>query len=117
MARERAMKFQELRLGTKLGLGFAALLLLVLALATMGIWRLEGIAGLTERVVRVDAQQERILRQWLAETRANAVRAVVVSRTSDAETERLLKPEIEAASGRSKPVATKGAPAARPAAS
>ncbi|MCX7143107.1 MAG: MCP four helix bundle domain-containing protein, partial [Proteobacteria bacterium] len=94
------MNLNNLKLSYRLGLGFSVLLALMLATAGMGIWRLDGNAVLTDRIVRVDGQRERLLRQWIGETKANAVRAVVVSRSGDAELEQILKPEIEAATKR-----------------
>jgi len=90
------MNLNNLKLPYRLGLGFSMLLLLMLLIAGIGIWRLEGNAALTERIVRVDGARERLMRQWFAETKANAVRAVVVSRSGDAELQKILKPEIEA---------------------
>ena len=84
----------------RLAAAFSVLLLLMLTMAGVGSWRLAALAAQTRSMADVDVAQERQVRQWLLETHANAVRALVLARSGDAETKQLLTPQLDAASNR-----------------
>ncbi len=84
----------------RLGLGFAALLVLTLAIAAVGAWKLGAVVKQTRLTTSQDARAERIVRDWLTETRANSVRAVVMSRSDDAALRALVDPQMKAATQR-----------------
>ncbi|HUL93833.1 MAG TPA: methyl-accepting chemotaxis protein [Burkholderiales bacterium] len=94
------MRFSDLRIGARLTLGFGVLLLLIGVVAGLSAWRLAALADVTRQLATVDAQLERTMLGWVGETRSNAVRAVVVARSSDAELVNLLTPQVEAATKR-----------------
>ena len=84
----------------KLGLAFLALLVLLVIMAGFGAWRLEELNAVTTRIVAKDMRAERIMGEWIGETRANSVRAVVLTHSDDADLKRLFTPPLEAATKR-----------------
>jgi len=86
--------------GRRLGFAFAALVLLIIFMGALGYSRLGSLTAVTERIVAVDTRTERVLREWHAETKANSVRALVLTRSEDADIKRLLTPPLQAATKR-----------------
>ena len=94
------MNLNNLKIGSRLGFGFGLLLLLSVAMAGGGIWYMLHIAGLGQQIVASDAEKARISLVWLGETKSNAVRALTLSRSDDAELKALLTPTLEATTKR-----------------
>jgi len=94
------MQLHNLNIGARLALAFTAILLLTLGVVGTGVWLLDRNAALLDRIAFSDAEKERALRTWLMETRSNAVRGVVLTRSDDAQLKQLLTPEFEATSRR-----------------
>ncbi len=86
--------------GGRLGAAFAGLLLLIAFIAGLGSWRLQSLTAVTEHIVGVDARTERTVAEWFSETKANSVRALVLTRSDDPEIKRLLSPQLEASTKR-----------------
>jgi methyl-accepting chemotaxis protein len=84
----------------RLTLAFLLMLLLFLAMTGIGLWALTDITKLVGNVVNGGAREERLLREWLSETKSNAVRAVVLARTSDAALAATLMPALQVTSQR-----------------
>ena len=80
----------------RLALAFSALILLLLATAAIGAWRLAQQSLVVDDLARVHLRLERVVGLWLSNTRANAVRATVLTRSEDPDLVRLLKPALEA---------------------
>jgi len=93
-------RFGGASVGRRLGFAFGALLLLIMFMASLGSWQLGSLTAVTERIVAVDTHTERLVREWYAETKANSVRALVITRSDDAEIKRLLTPQLEASTKR-----------------
>jgi methyl-accepting chemotaxis protein len=79
---------------------FTALILLLAAATAVGAWRLASLNAATQDIATVRLRMERLVGQWLAETRSNAVRAVVLTHTDDEDLRRILTPSLEATSAR-----------------
>jgi methyl-accepting chemotaxis protein len=94
------MQLHNLNIGTRLAAAFAVILLLTLGVVGTGVWLLDRNAALLDRIAFRDAEKERAMRTWLMETRSNAVRGVVLTRSDDAQLKQLITPEFEATSKR-----------------
>jgi methyl-accepting chemotaxis protein len=77
---------------------FALTVMLFLLMTGVGLWTLTDVAALVGNKVNGGAKDERLLRDWLGETKANAVRAMVLARTGDEAMVTLLTPALQAAS-------------------
>ena len=75
---------------------FGLMVVLFLVMTGMGVWTLTNISHLVSQLVNGGARQERLMHEWLVETKANAVRAVVLARSNDAGITKLLTSEMEA---------------------
>lgn len=82
----------------RLTLAFLLMMLLFLLMTGIGLWALTDITKLVGNVVNGGTTKERLLRDWLGETKSNAVRAVVLARTSDAALAVTLTPALQATS-------------------
>ena len=94
------MSLRNLRIGTRLGIGFAVLLAMMVGMAGLGGWWLDDMQSLTHQLGQVDARNQRLALQWAGETQANAVRTIAFLRSSDRTIESYFAPEIKEASAR-----------------
>lgn len=70
------MKFDNLKIGVRLGLGFSILLLLLAAVAGIGITRLEVVGTTNRAMVEEDLATARIVREWVGLAEVTGVRSV-----------------------------------------
>ena len=84
----------------RLSMAFALMIFLFLVMTGMGMLTLTEISGLVGKAVNGGVQEERLMREWLSETRANAVRALVLTRSDDAALAEILTPALNAATQR-----------------
>jgi methyl-accepting chemotaxis protein len=82
----------------RLAIAFSSLILLSMAMAAVGAWRLAELDRVTDHIARVNMRIERAVGMWYAETKSNSVRAVVITHTDDDGLKRLLAPELDATS-------------------
>jgi methyl-accepting chemotaxis protein len=94
------MQLHNLNIGTRLAIAFAAMLLLTLGVVATGAWQLGRLGAQLDRIAFHDSEKERAMRSWLMETRSNAVRAVVMTRSEDAQLKQLITPDFEATTKR-----------------
>jgi methyl-accepting chemotaxis protein len=74
---------------------FAGFILLLAAMAGVGAWRLADLSTVTQEMATVNLRMERLVGEWLAQTRSNVVRATVLTQSDDPELRRLLAPAME----------------------
>ncbi|OIP17287.1 MAG: hypothetical protein COZ09_02890 [Comamonadaceae bacterium CG_4_10_14_3_um_filter_60_42] len=79
------MKLSNLKIGTRLGIGFGMVLFFVVVIASMGVWRLEKMASAAEEMSRETLVKERLASEWLRKTSANSVRTLALVKVSDPE--------------------------------
>ena len=79
---------------------FAGFILLLGAMAGVGAWRLADLNDATREMATVNLRMERLVGEWLAQTRSNVVRATVLTYSSDPDLKRLLEAPEEAAGKR-----------------
>ncbi|WP_313703536.1 methyl-accepting chemotaxis protein [Massilia sp.] len=70
------MKFDNLKIGVRLGLGFSILLLMLVAVAGIGITRLEVVGTTNRAMVEEDLATARIVREWVGLADVTGVRSV-----------------------------------------
>jgi len=81
--KENQMK--NMRIGSRLGLGFALVLSLLVLMTIIGVWRLQDIGGRTATMIALDLQKERLATEWAANIDANGVRTVAVIKSNNAD--------------------------------
>jgi methyl-accepting chemotaxis protein len=84
----------------RLIVAFAALILLLAAMAGVGAWRLAELDQRTNEVVNISMRSERIVQEWLSETQSNLVRRFAATRSEDEGLVRILTPELAASTKR-----------------
>jgi methyl-accepting chemotaxis protein len=90
------MNMSNLNIGTRLGLGFGFLLLLMSTLTGIGVWRLYTVASMAETLVKEELRQERYVAEWLGIIEANAVRTYAAAKVNDPESEKFFVDGIAA---------------------
>ena len=91
---------RRLTIRARLIAAFGALMLLLAAMAGVGAWRLAELDHRTAEMASVSLRVERVVGEWLAQTRANTVRRFAVTRSEDPALGRVLAPDLAAATKR-----------------
>jgi len=78
------MKTNDLRVGTRLGGGFAVLLMLMIAMVLFGVWRLGSVASATRAMMDVPLAKERLVEEWFRNNSVGVLRAKAIAKGSDA---------------------------------
>jgi len=78
------MKFKDLRISTRLGLGFATMLLLVACMAGLGLWRLASVSRATEEMMAQALVKERLASEWQSHLRSTSVATIAMIKAPDA---------------------------------
>jgi len=73
----------SMKIGKRLTLGFAVIMLLSLVVTAIGIWRLQVVAEVTRAMVEQSARKERLIASWYGSLRAGVVRTIAISRSAD----------------------------------
>ena len=92
-----------MKISNRLIAGLSAMLGLMIVMTAVGLWRLDKMASSVNAIVKVDAAQERVVLQWVGETKSNAARAIVLTRSEDEGLSRLLAPTMANTTKRSTP--------------
>ncbi|TFW31016.1 methyl-accepting chemotaxis protein [Massilia horti] len=79
------MRFADLKIGARLGIGFASLLLLLVFVAGIGIWRLQAVGETTRLMVQDDLVMARITNEWAGLAEVTGVRSIAALKAGDAE--------------------------------
>jgi len=90
--KENQMK--NMRIGSRLGLGFALVLSLLVLMTIIGVWRLQDIGGRTATMIALDLQKERLATEWAANIDANGVRTVAVIKSNNADHQKFFKEQM-----------------------
>jgi methyl-accepting chemotaxis protein len=84
----------------KLIVAFSVFMVLLVSMAGVGAWRLAQLDAAATRTATVNLAMERLVGEWLSQTRTNAVRATVLTLSDDETLQRELGPELAATSKR-----------------
>ena len=90
------MSFKDWKIGTRLGVGFGAMLVLVALIATTGVVRLDKVGNATEDMVDGPLVKERMVSEWARLLGANTVRTFAIVKAADPATEAYFKKELAA---------------------
>ncbi len=92
------MRIANMKIGTRLGLGFGLILLLVAAMGATGIMRLENINGASRHLVDNSLGMQKSAQNWLLGTSVNASRTLALVKASDPESQEFFQKAITAQS-------------------
>jgi methyl-accepting chemotaxis protein len=94
------MTFTNLKIGTRLGVSFGFLLLLMTLLAAVGAWLLREFQSGTDQILNDAVMKERLVTEWHASTELNGMRTAVLVGSVEAGEVRELETQIQATSKR-----------------
>jgi methyl-accepting chemotaxis protein len=77
------MRLNNLRVGTRLGGGFAVILLLLAALLGGSIWSLRQATSATREMMTTSLAKERLAEEWFRSVSAGVTRATALAKTND----------------------------------
>ena len=92
------MRIANMKIGTRLGLGFGLILLLVAVMGANGILRLQSINTSTRHMVDESLEKQKAAQSWLLGTSVNAARTLAVVKTTDSNTEDFFQKAMSAQS-------------------
>jgi len=91
------MKINDLKIGTRLGGAFAAVLLLMVIMLTSALWQMARIAD-AKTVMAQATHRAKLATEWMQGIETNTVRTVTKFKVDDSEYEQLLDAEMKAVS-------------------
>ena len=97
MGHQQGNALRLLSIRQRLVLAFGLFTLLLAAVAGLGAWRLAQLSAMAHEITAVNVVVERLIGQWLAETKSNVVRSFVLTQSDDPQLRRMLAPAFEAA--------------------
>lgn len=77
------MRVQDLRIGTRLGVGFFIVLLLATISSCIGLWRLNEVAASTRNMMQEPLMKERMTEEWYHITFAGLKRQLAIVKSGD----------------------------------
>ncbi|MDD0840600.1 methyl-accepting chemotaxis protein [Curvibacter sp. HBC61] len=92
------MNFNQLKIGYRLAAAFAAILVITVLVAVVGVQRIGVLQEASERVASVDIEQQALVNEWATDIRVNWVRTEAQLRGVDVVYIDRLKKDIEATS-------------------
>jgi len=78
------MRFKDQRISARLGLGFAAMLLLVAGMAGVGLWKLANVSQATEKIMTQALEKERLAGEWQSNLRSTSIATIAMIKAPDA---------------------------------
>ncbi|ASU39869.1 hypothetical protein hmeg3_17315 [Herbaspirillum sp. meg3] len=87
----------NMKIGKRLGLGFAVILGLSIVIAGIGVWRLQSVAKATQSMMDIPLAKERMIGDWYRHTYAGIRRTTAVAKSSDPALSAFFKPETDEA--------------------
>ena len=75
--------FQRLRIGARLALAFAALILMMVVMLIVGVWRLQDIASQTHQMMERPLAKERLVSDWYRTIHTSVRRTTAVVKSAD----------------------------------
>jgi methyl-accepting chemotaxis protein len=90
----------NLKIGTRLGFGFSLILLLLVAMTSIGILRLSGASAMTDEMINVKIRDERLISEWGKIIEVNAARTTGAFMVRDPADQKKLEALMAESSGR-----------------
>jgi len=94
------MNFSNMRIGVRLGFGFASVLVLLVLLTGTGLWCQQRSESITDHMVEHILEKERLMTEWRYSTHINGVRTIAVIHNADPAEQKRMEPQIKATSQR-----------------
>ncbi|MCC7696297.1 methyl-accepting chemotaxis protein [Janthinobacterium sp. EB271-G4-7A] len=91
---------KNLKIGVRLGGGFAAVLLLLTSLTVVGIVQMQSASKETDALVNVKVRNERLIGEWTKVIEVNAARTAAAWKVSDPEHQKQFEQEMAVSSSR-----------------
>ena len=91
---------KNLKIGVRLGGGFAAVLLLLTSLTVVGIVQMQSASKETDALVNVKVRNERLIGEWTKVIEVNAARTAAAWKVSDPEHQKQFEKEMSVSSAR-----------------
>ncbi|WP_312434443.1 methyl-accepting chemotaxis protein [Janthinobacterium sp.] len=91
---------KNLRIGVRLGGGFAAVLILLTSLTVVGIVQMQNASRETDELVNVKVRNERLIGEWAKVIEVNAARTAAAWKVSDPAHQKQFETEMAASSAR-----------------
>ena len=88
------MNIRNFKIGTRLAIGFALVLLLLSLIAGIGIWRLQEVGDATEAMAKRALVKERLAADWLTATSTNSVRTFALVKSTDPQDQKYFQQSI-----------------------
>lgn len=89
------MNFTEIKVGTRLAIGFSIVLILLMLIAGIGVLRLQHVSGVVHTMVSDIMQKERLFSEWAANTNINGARTIAVAESNDPLRQRQVQAKIK----------------------
>lgn len=89
---------QNLKIGTRLILSFAIMLVFIAIIAGVGIWRTQAADNTTSELTQVRLANERMVSEWSKLTALNAVRTIANARLADPQTIKYFEDQMKVTS-------------------
>jgi methyl-accepting chemotaxis protein len=94
------MKLNDVRVGVRLGGGFAVTLALLCLIMVVGIWRLGAVGQATKTMMEVPLAKERLAGEWLRNVHIGVMRGRAIAKSADPSLEALFADEVKASTVR-----------------
>ncbi len=78
------MTLNKLKIGARLSLGFAVVLLLAMVIAVAGLWQLRAVADASREMMEVPLTKERLISDWNRNINVAVARTVAIAKSGDA---------------------------------
>src|SRR5665647_960611 len=85
---------KNFKIGTRLGMGFALVLLFLTVIAGLGVWCLQNVGNATDEMVKQALVKERLAADWLVATSTNSVRTFALVKSTDPEDQKYFQKGI-----------------------
>jgi len=85
----------QLRIGTRLGLAFALVLSITLAIAATAIWQLGALKSASEAIVQKEQQRSQLASQWATNLRISWTKVSASMKSTDPELQAQMKKDVE----------------------
>ncbi|GGE90942.1 hypothetical protein GCM10008020_39900 [Massilia psychrophila] len=89
-----------MNIGTRLAIGFAVVLSLLVALTAIAVWRMQSASAMTNELVDVKVRNERLIGEWQQVIEVNAARTTAAWLATDAADEKAIEAQMKASSAR-----------------
>jgi methyl-accepting chemotaxis protein len=91
---------KNMNIGTRLALGFAIVLSLLVALTAIGVWRMQSASAVTDDLIAVKVRNVRVIDEWRQVIEVNAARTSTAWLAADAADQKAVEEQMKKSSAR-----------------